>query len=93
MARNLRAVLAGDPELGTGNVLMKLREHGADPDGPGLTFDVDVDGHPAWTPLSLGALTERVAARASWLYEHGIRPRDPVAVYVTSAAEIGRAHV
>ena len=87
MARNLRAVLAADPELGTGNVLMKLREHGADPAGPGLTFDVDVDGHPAWAPLSLGTLTERVAARASWLYEHGIRPRDPVAVYVTSSAD------
>lgn len=86
-APNIRAVLAADPELGAGNVLMKLREHGAAADGPGITFDVDVDGHPAWTPLTLGALHERVAARAAWLHRSGIRPRDPVAVYVTSSAD------
>jgi acyl-coenzyme A synthetase/AMP-(fatty) acid ligase len=85
--RSIRAALAADPELGTGNVLLKLREHGADPDGPGLTFDTDVDGHPAWTPLTLGELERRVAARAAWLHERGVRPRDPVAVYVTAAAD------
>jgi acyl-coenzyme A synthetase/AMP-(fatty) acid ligase len=85
---NLRAVLAGDPELGAGNVLLKLREHGADPDGPGITFDVPVDGRPAWTAFTLGELTERVAARADWLHDHGIRPRDPVAVFATSAADV-----
>jgi acyl-coenzyme A synthetase/AMP-(fatty) acid ligase len=85
--RSIRAALAADPELGAGNVLPRLREHGADPDGPGITFDTDVDGHPAWTPLTLGMLEQRVAARASWLHEHGIRSRDPVAVYVTAAAD------
>jgi acyl-coenzyme A synthetase/AMP-(fatty) acid ligase len=84
---NIRARLANDPGLGAGNVLMKLREHGAVPDGPGITFDVDVDGHPAWTPLTFGALYERVAARAAWLHSNGIGPRDPVAVYVTSSAD------
>ena len=29
-------------------------------------FDTEVDGIPAWTPLSLRTLTERVAARADW---------------------------
>jgi acyl-coenzyme A synthetase/AMP-(fatty) acid ligase len=86
-APNIRADLAADPELGAGNVLMKLREHGAPADGPGITFDVDVDGHPAWTPLTLGALHDRVAARAAWLHHRGIRPRDPVAVYATSSAD------
>jgi acyl-coenzyme A synthetase/AMP-(fatty) acid ligase len=86
-APNIRAVLAADPELGAGNVLMKLREHGAAPDGPGITFDVDVDGHPAWIPLTLGVLQERVAARAAWLHSSGIGPRDPVAVYATSSAD------
>ncbi len=85
---NLRAVLAADQELGAGNVLCKLREHGADPSGPGITFDVPVDGRPAWTALTLGELTELVAARAAWLHGHGIRPRDPVAVYATSAADV-----
>jgi len=41
---NIRAALAADPALGAGNVLPKLTEHGADPDRPTLTFDVDVDG-------------------------------------------------
>lgn len=86
-APNIRAVLAADPELGAGNVLMKLREHGAAADGPGITFDVAVDGHPGWTPLTLGTLHERVAARAAWLHRSGIGPRDPVAVYVTSSAD------
>jgi acyl-coenzyme A synthetase/AMP-(fatty) acid ligase len=87
MANNLRAALVADPELGAGNVLAKLFEHGADPAGPGITFDVPVDGHPAWQPLTLGQLRERVAARASWLHGHGIGPRDAVAIYVTSSAD------
>ena len=86
-AKNIRAALAGDPDLGAGNVLAKLVEHGAPLDGPGITFDVAVDGHPAWQPLTLGVLHERVAARAAWLHERGVRPRDPVAVYATTAAD------
>ena len=66
---------------------MKLREHGAAADRPGITFDVGVDGHPAWAPLSFGELCDRVAARAAWLHQQGIKPRDPVAVYATSAAD------
>ncbi len=85
--RRIRAALLADPEVGAGNVLQKLIEHGAAPDGPGITFDVDVDGHPAWQPLTLGTLRDRVAARAAWLHQHGIGPRDPVAVYVTSSAD------
>ena len=84
----LRAALAADPELGAGNVLPKLAEHGAAPDGPGVTFDVPVDGRTAWTPLRLGELVERVAARADWLHRAGVGPRDPVAVYVTSSADV-----
>jgi acyl-CoA synthetase (AMP-forming)/AMP-acid ligase II len=87
-AANLRAVLAADAELGAGNVLLRLAEHGADMDMPRLTFDVDVDGIGAWTPLSLRALTERVAARAEWFSRQGIGRRDPVAVYVTSSADV-----
>jgi acyl-coenzyme A synthetase/AMP-(fatty) acid ligase len=86
---NIRAALAGDPTVGAGNMLSSLARHGASPDGPGLTFDTAVDGlFPAWHPLTLGELTERVMARAAWLRSHGIRPRDPVAVYTTSAADV-----
>jgi acyl-coenzyme A synthetase/AMP-(fatty) acid ligase len=85
---NIRAVLAADQELGAGNVLLRLAEHGADMDMPRVTFDTDVDGIAAWTPLSLRMLTERVAARAEWFQRHGIGRRDPVAVYVTSAADV-----
>jgi len=74
---NLRAELAADLRLGAGNVLLMLAEHGGDPDVPRVTFDVDVDGIPAWTPLSLRDLTERVAARADWYAGRGIGPRDP----------------
>jgi acyl-coenzyme A synthetase/AMP-(fatty) acid ligase len=85
---NLRAVLAADMELGAGNVLLRLAEHGADMDMPRVTFDTEVDAIPAWTPMSLRTLTERAAARAEWFQRHGIARRDPVAVYVTSAADV-----
>ncbi len=84
---NIRAALAADPDLGAGNVVPKLIEHGAPLDGPGLAFDTSVDGLPAGHGLTLGELNERTAARAAWLSEHGVRPRDPVAVYVSTAAD------
>ncbi len=87
-ANDLRSVLAADTELGAGNVLLRLAEHGADQDQPRVTFDTAVDGLAAWTPLSLRTLTERAAARAEWFARHGIGRRDPVAVYVTSAADV-----
>jgi acyl-coenzyme A synthetase/AMP-(fatty) acid ligase len=87
-AGNLRAVLTADQALGAGNVLLRLAEHGADMDMPRVTFDTEVDAIAAWTPLSLRTLTERVAARAEWYRRHGIGRRDPVAVYVTSAADV-----
>jgi acyl-coenzyme A synthetase/AMP-(fatty) acid ligase len=87
-ASNLRAVLAADQELGAGNVLLRLAEHGADMDVPRVTFDTGVDAIAAWTPLSLRTLTERAAARAEWFHRHGVGRRDPVAVYVTSAADV-----
>ncbi|HEX9624438.1 MAG TPA: class I adenylate-forming enzyme family protein [Streptosporangiaceae bacterium] len=85
---NLRAILAADNEIGAGNVLLRLAEHGADLDMPRVSFDTDVDAIPAWTPLSLRTLTERVAARAERFARAGIGRRDPVAVYVTSAADV-----
>jgi len=80
--------LLADENLGAGNVLASVLAHGADPDGPGLAFDTEVDGHPAERTITLGELDERVAARADWLHRRGIRPRDPVAVWTTDAADI-----
>ncbi|MFG2052726.1 class I adenylate-forming enzyme family protein [Micromonospora sp. NPDC048930] len=86
--KGLRGALAADPELGAGNVLARVLAHGADPDGPGLTFDTAVDGHPAEHPLTLGQLDALVAARAAWLHERGVRRRDPVAVWAGTAADM-----
>jgi acyl-coenzyme A synthetase/AMP-(fatty) acid ligase len=87
ISKAIRAALADDPELGAGNVLPKLREHGVPPGEPAIAFDTSVGDHPAWTPLTVGDLCDQVAARASWLHHEGIEPRDPVAVYTASAAD------
>lgn len=86
--KSIRAALVADENLGAGNVLATVLAHGADPDGPGLVFDTDVDGHPAERMMTLGHLDERVNARTDWLHRHGVRPRDPVAVWTTDAADI-----
>ncbi|SCG35663.1 class I adenylate-forming enzyme family protein [Micromonospora humi] len=86
--KGLRGALAADTDLGAGNVLARVLAHGADPDGPGLTFDTAVDGRPAETPLTLGELDRMVSARAAWLHERGVKPRDPVAVWATAAADM-----
>ena len=88
--KSLRARLAADPEVGTGNVLQRVIAHGADLDGPGLTFDTPVDDYPAEYPLTLGELDERVQARTAWLHEHGIGRRDVVAIWATDAAWTAR---
>jgi acyl-CoA synthetase (AMP-forming)/AMP-acid ligase II len=88
-AKSVRAQLAADQDLGSGNVLTTLVERGLGLDNPTLTFDTDVDGViPAWQAMSLRELDERVRARAATLYALGIRRRDPVAVSATSAADI-----
>ncbi|MDG4764618.1 class I adenylate-forming enzyme family protein [Solwaraspora sp. WMMD406] len=86
--KGLRGALAADESIGAGNVLARVLAHGADLAGPGLTFDTPVDGYPAEYPLTLGQLDERVAARAAWLHERGIRPRDPVAVWASAATDM-----
>ncbi|HET9143208.1 class I adenylate-forming enzyme family protein [Actinophytocola sp.] len=87
-ARSMRAALLADENLGAGNVVATLLANGADPDGPGLLFDTEVDGHPAERMISLGRLDERIDARTDWLHRRGVRPRDPVAVWTTDAADI-----
>jgi acyl-coenzyme A synthetase/AMP-(fatty) acid ligase len=86
--KSLRAQLAADPAIGAGNVLDRVLAHGADPNGPGLTFDTPVDHYPAEYPLTLAELDDRVNARAAWLAEHGITRRDVVAIWATEAQDI-----
>ncbi|MER7248345.1 class I adenylate-forming enzyme family protein [Kribbella sp. NPDC000426] len=86
--KSLRAQLAADPGIGTGNVLATVLKYGADPGGPGLTFDTPVDHFPAEHPLTLGELDERVQARTAWLHEHGIGRRDVIAIWATEAQDI-----
>jgi len=85
---NIRAALAGDPDVGAGNVLASLIRHGADMEGPGLTFDTPVDMFAAWHPMTLGELIDRVRVRAAWLHAHGVRARDPIAVYAGDSADV-----
>ena len=85
--RNIRALLAADPQVGAGNVLTSRIALGLGLDEPLLTFDTAVDGHAAWTPLTLRELDRAVRARAAALHALGIVPRDPVAVYATDAAD------
>ncbi|MFI2027886.1 class I adenylate-forming enzyme family protein [Streptomyces buecherae] len=85
--QNERAELAADQRLGVGNVLTTLVDRGTGLAAPTLTFDTPVDGHPAWQALSLAQLGQRVAARAAALHALGVRPRDPVAVWVGAAAD------
>ncbi|MFI6820217.1 class I adenylate-forming enzyme family protein [Micromonospora sp. NPDC050187] len=86
--RGLRGLLAADDLIGAGNVLARVLAYGADPDGPGLTFDTPVDGHPAEHPLTLGQLDRMVDARAAWLHARGVGPRDPIAVWAGTAADM-----
>ncbi|ONI68774.1 AMP-dependent synthetase [Kribbella sp. ALI-6-A] len=88
MRTSLRAQLAADPSVGTGNVLATVIALGADLSGPGLTFDTAVDHFPAEHPLTLGELDDRVQARTAWLHARGIGRRDVVAIWATDAADI-----
>ncbi|GAA1258884.1 hypothetical protein GCM10009665_56270 [Kitasatospora nipponensis] len=85
--RSIRAQLAGDPSVGAGNVLTARMRLGLGLDEPLLTFDTAVDAHPAWQPLTLRQLDHAVRVRAAALHERGIRPRDPVVVYASAAAD------
>ncbi|MGC5346471.1 class I adenylate-forming enzyme family protein [Streptomyces sp. DT171] len=85
--KNDRAELAADQGLGVGNVLTTLLARNTGLDAPTLTFDTEVDSIPAWQALTLRELGDRVAARAAALHDLGVAPRDPVAVFVTAAAD------
>ena len=69
---NPRAVLAADMELGAGNVLLRLAEHGADMDLPRVTFDTNVDGHPGVVTAVAAHADTAGAARAEWFARRGI---------------------
>jgi acyl-coenzyme A synthetase/AMP-(fatty) acid ligase len=86
-ATSIRARLAADPGVGAGNVLTTLAEMGAGLDQPCFTFDSDLDGFPAWQPLTLRQLEQLTAARAAALHGAGIGRRDPVAVCASTAAD------
>jgi acyl-coenzyme A synthetase/AMP-(fatty) acid ligase len=84
---NIRALLAADPDVGAGNVLSTRVRLGIGLDVPRVTFDTAVDGRAAWQAFTVAELDRAVRARAAQLHALGVRPRDPVAVYVASAAD------
>ncbi|MFE0463582.1 class I adenylate-forming enzyme family protein [Kitasatospora sp. NPDC058965] len=85
--RSLRARMAADEQLGAGNVLTTRMRLDLDVDAPALTFDTAVDEHPAVRPLTVRQLDVAVRARAAALAALGIRPRDPVVVHASAAAD------
>jgi acyl-CoA synthetase (AMP-forming)/AMP-acid ligase II len=87
--KSVRARLAGNRDLGSGNVLTTLVAEDLGLDNPTLTFDTEIDGViPAWRALSLRELDERVRARAATLHALGIGRRDPVAVSASGGADV-----
>jgi acyl-CoA synthetase (AMP-forming)/AMP-acid ligase II len=84
---NIRALLAADPDVGAGHVLTTRIRLGRNLDEPRVTFDTAVDGHRAWEPFTVRELDRAVRARAAVLHGLGVGPRDPVAVYVTTASD------
>jgi acyl-coenzyme A synthetase/AMP-(fatty) acid ligase len=86
-SKSIRARLAGDQNVGAGNVLTTLAELDLGLDTPQLTFDTAVGDLPAWQPLTLRQVHGLVAARTTALHELGIRRRDPVAVVAPTAAD------
>jgi acyl-coenzyme A synthetase/AMP-(fatty) acid ligase len=85
--RNIRALLADDPQVGAGNVLTTRIALGIGLDQPLLTFDTAVDDHAAGQPFTLRELDRAVRARAAALHVLGIAPRDPVVVHATAVAD------
>jgi acyl-CoA synthetase (AMP-forming)/AMP-acid ligase II len=85
--RGIRAQLAADPQVGAGNALPTLMRMGMGLDEPLLTFDTELDGRPAWEPLTLRELDAVVRGRAAALSALGVRPRDPVVIYAGSVAD------
>jgi acyl-CoA synthetase (AMP-forming)/AMP-acid ligase II len=86
-----RRALAADPRAGAGTLLGALAESGADLDAERVSL-----GRP-WTrpdggraeAFALRALIEAVDLCARWYAAHGVRPRDPVAVWSRDAGAVG----
>jgi acyl-CoA synthetase (AMP-forming)/AMP-acid ligase II len=85
--RNIRALLAADPDVGAGNVLTTRISLGLGLDTPRIGFDTEVDGRAAQELFTVRELDRAVRARAAALSALGVKPRDPVAVYPASAAD------
>ena len=85
--RSIRSLLAGDPDVGAGNVLTSRIALGIGLDEPLLTFDTAVDDHASWEPFTLREVDRAVRARAAALHALGVGRRDPVVVYATAAAD------
>ncbi|MDX2599400.1 class I adenylate-forming enzyme family protein [Streptomyces caniscabiei] len=89
ISRQERARICSDTELGAGNVLRRLAAYERPLDEPVLHTDGTWRAPDGSRPdvLTLGQLYEVVEAYAGWYAAHGVRPRDPVAVHSSCAAE------
>ncbi|WP_086784003.1 class I adenylate-forming enzyme family protein [Streptomyces caniscabiei] len=89
ISRQERARICSDTELGAGNVLRRLAAYERPLDEPVLHTDGTWRAPDGSRPdvLTLGQLYEVVEAYAGWYAAHGVRPRDPVAIHSSCAAE------
>lgn len=84
---SIRTRIADDPHVGAGNVLTTLMSIGERVDEPLFSFDTAFDGLEAGQALSIRQLDTSARARAAALHAEGIGPRDPVAIWASSAAD------
>jgi acyl-coenzyme A synthetase/AMP-(fatty) acid ligase len=90
-----RALLAADRAIGAGNFLHRLLTYERDLDGPILSLDHDwTDAEGAvHRSLSLRDLKHVADAFASRCHALGVRPRDPVGVYVERPMDVLASHL
>ncbi|MFE2226117.1 class I adenylate-forming enzyme family protein [Streptomyces kronopolitis] len=84
----VRRKFMADPDLGAGNFLQYALEHNPNLDAP-LVYDhrLDERGHVALRGYSLRELAAVRDQYARWYWSNGVRPGDPVALYIAEGLQ------
>jgi acyl-coenzyme A synthetase/AMP-(fatty) acid ligase len=89
ISKEERARILGDPTLGAGNVLHRIKEYGWPLEDQVLWTDGTWQAPDGTRPevLTLGELYEVIETYAGWFHSRGVKPRDPVAIHTYSSTE------